>query len=218
MNLKGVSYDVGIVYYFNWRPVFDPKVVCRELEIIKDDLHCNAVRICGFSIDRLMIAAESALDQGLEVWLFPEMWDKNSRQTLDYLSKAAGAAERLRQRWPEKLVLSVGSELTLFARGILEGRNVQERMANRDNWSRVRAGEHNRPLNELLRSANDAVRRVYHGRVTYASLIWEAVDWSLFDFVGVDHYRVQQIKDRYTEMLKPLFACGKPVVVTEFGC
>lgn len=217
MDLKGVSYDVGILYYFNWRPMFDPKIVHRELEIIKDDLHCNAVRICGFSIDRLMIAAEDALDLGLEVWLLPEIWNKKPNQTLDYLSKAAGAAERLRWRWPEKLVFVVGSELTLFTKGILEGGNVQKRMT-KDNWSRIRAGEHNEPLNELLKSANDVVRRVYHGKVTYASLIWEAVDWSLFDFVGVDHYRVQQIKDRYTEMLKPLFAYGKPVVITEFGC
>jgi hypothetical protein len=35
--------------------------------------------------------------------------------------------------------------------------------------------------------------------------------------VGVDHYRGVPIKDRYVEMLEPLFATGKPVVITEFG-
>ena len=35
--------------------------------------------------------------------------------------------------------------------------------------------------------------------------------------VGVDHYRDARIKDRYVEMLEPLFAQNKPVVVTEFG-
>jgi hypothetical protein len=217
MNLKGVNYDAGLVYYFNWRPIFDQKVVRRELEIIKNDLHCNAVRIRCFSIDRLINAAKYALDQGLEVWLSPEMWNKNQSQTIDHLSKAAMEAEKLRQQWSEKLVFVLGGELSLFTRGILKGRNLQERIT-KDNWLRVRAGEHNKPLNELLRSANDAVRRVYHGKMTYASLIWEAVDWTLFNFVGVDHYRVQQIRDRYIEMLKPLFACGKPVVITEFGC
>jgi hypothetical protein len=48
-------------------------------------------------------------------------------------------------------------------------------------------------------------------------LPWEAVDWSLFDFVGVDHFRDARIKDRYVEMLEPLARYGKPVVVTEFG-
>jgi hypothetical protein len=43
------------------RPIFDADVVHRELEIIKNDLHCNAVRICGLDIDRLMVATEDAL-------------------------------------------------------------------------------------------------------------------------------------------------------------
>ena len=52
----------------NWRPVFDPLVVHRELEIIRNDLHCNAVRICGRDIDRLSRATEDAFTDGLEVW------------------------------------------------------------------------------------------------------------------------------------------------------
>jgi hypothetical protein len=73
MKFKGVCYDVGrIMMGNNWRPIFDPNVVHRELEIIKNDLHCNSVRICGLDIDRLIIATKDALEQGLEVWLSPE--------------------------------------------------------------------------------------------------------------------------------------------------
>jgi hypothetical protein len=68
-----------------------------------------------------------------------------------------------------------------------------------------------------LARANEGVRRVFRGKVTYASLIWEQVDWSMFDFVGVDHYWDERIKDRYVDMLEPLFSFGKPVIVTEFG-
>jgi hypothetical protein len=218
MQRKGVPYDVGRVLAGNWRPAFDPKVVHRELEIIHEDLHCNAVRICGLDIDRLMTAAKDALKQGLEVWLSPEMWDKSPEQTLDYIAKAASAAERLRQRWPQHVVFSVGSEATLFMQGIVQGRNILQRMHRPSFWADIQAGKHNRPLNAFLTQANQAVRQVFHGQVTYASLLWEAVDWSLFDFVGVDHYRSARIKDRYTELLEPLFAHGKPVVITEFGC
>ena len=217
MNRKGVSYDVGRVMGINWRPIFNPRVVHRELEIIKNDLHCNAVRICGLAIDRLMAAAEDALKLGLEVWLSPEMWDKSQRETLDYIAQAAKAAETLRQRWPERLVFCVGSELTLFMQGIVEGKNITRRMSNSKFWSIVKAGEHDKPVNTFLTRANEVVRQVFHGKVTYAALIWEAVDWNLFDFVGVDHYRDERIKDQYVEMLKPLFSFGKPVVVTEFG-
>ena len=218
MNRKGVTYDVGSVMGFNWRPHFDPKIVHRELEIIKNDLHCNAVRICGLDIERLIITAEDALKQGLEVWLSPLMWDKRPDRTLNYITKTATAAEKLNQQWPNRIVFSVGSELTLFMQGIVEGRNFAARITNPSLIPRVKAGAHNKPLNAFLVKANDSVREVFHGKVTYASLIWEAVDWGIFDFVGVDHYRAESIKDRYVEMLKPSFSYNKPVVVTEFGC
>lgn len=61
MNRRGVCYDVGRVHMDgNWRPKFDPRIVRRELGIIKHDLHCNAVRIQGLDIDRLMTASEDS--------------------------------------------------------------------------------------------------------------------------------------------------------------
>ena len=65
MKLKGICYDVGNYYYFNWHPVFDPRIVHRELEIIREDLHCNSVRISALSIDRLMAAVEDASKQAV---------------------------------------------------------------------------------------------------------------------------------------------------------
>jgi hypothetical protein len=217
MKRKGVCYDVGRVMGGNWRPIFDPKIVHRELEIIKNDLHCTAVRICGLDINRLMKASEDALQQGLEVWLSPEMWNKSPEKTLNYIVKASAAAEKLAQSWPERLVLSVGSELTLFMQDIVPGNTLRKRLDNPSLGETIEAGEHNEPLNAFLAKAHEAVRKVFRGQVTYASLPWETVDWSLFDFVGVDHYREARVKDRYVEMLQPLFACGKPVIITEFG-
>ncbi len=121
MRLKGVNYDVGVIYYWNWRPDFDPRVVHREIEIIKNDLHCNSIKIVGRSIERLRMASEDALRQGLEVWFSPAWWDRNMQQTLDYISRAAAAAETLRRRWPERVVFVAGFESSLFMQGILEG-------------------------------------------------------------------------------------------------
>lgn len=215
MNRRGVSYDVGRVLGLNWRPVFDPAVVRRELQIIRDDLHCNAVRICGRDIDRLLTAAEDALVLGLEVWLSAELWNKDQHGTLAYIAEAATAAERLRQRWPDRLVFSVASEATLFVQGIVPGKFLTTRLANllRD----ARSGTHVEPLRAFLARANEAARTSFHGPVTYASLPFESVDWSLFDIIGVDHYRDARIKERYVALLKPFFDLGKPVVVTEFG-
>ncbi len=217
MKRKGVSYDVGCSMGYNWRPDFNPRIVHQELEIMKNDLHCNAVRICGLSIDRLITIAEDALRQGLEVWLSPQMWNKSPEKTLKYMSKVAIAAETLHKRWSDSIVLSVGSELTLFMNGIIEGRNFVSRIKNPNLKSGIMAGEHNKPLNDYLFSVNKAVRKEFQGKLTYVSLIFEAVDWNIFDFVGVDHYRIERIKDQYVDMMKPLFAFSKPVVITEFG-
>jgi hypothetical protein len=217
LRLKGVCYDVGAVMGFNWRPSFDPEIVRRELEIIRKDLHCNAVRISGLDIGRLTTSARMALDEGLEVWLSPLLWEKSPQNTLEYIKRASVAAEGLRQHSPDKVVLSVGSELTLFMQGIIPGRNLTSRMTNPGLFTTIKTGSHNKPLNEFLVKAAATAREMFHGPLIYASLVWEGVDWSLFDYVGVDHYRITKIEDRYVEMLKPSFDLGKPVVITEFG-
>jgi hypothetical protein len=217
MRIKGVCYDAGSVMGFNWRPVFDPKVVHRELEIIKNDLYCNAVSISARDVGRIVTAATAALEEGLEVWLSPLLWEKSEDETVAYLGKAAARLEALRKRWPDKVVLSVGGESTLFMQGILPGKNIIQRLRSPKFKASVMSGEHNAPLNAFLARAVTAVKKEFKGELTYHSLIWERVDWSLFDYVGVDHYRAKDIEDKYVGMLKPLFETGKPVVVTEFG-
>ena len=219
MKRKGVNYDVGrMMMGEQWRPTFDPTIVHRELEIIKHDLDCNAVRICGLDLNRLLTATEDALKQGLEVWFSPEMWDKSQEETLDYLVKAAASVEKFRSSYPQQLVLSVGSELTLFMQGIVEGQNFLERMGHPNFWEQIKAGVHNKPLNAFLRGANEAVRQVFRGSVTYMSVPFETVDWSLFDFVGVDIYRDARIKDVFADLVKRYLVYNKPVIIGEFGC
>lgn len=220
MKRRGVNYDVGRMLEGHlMRSTFDAKVVHRELEIIKNDLHCNAVKIQGFDIDRLMTAGEDALKQGLEVWLAPEMFEESQEETFDYTVKAASAAETLCQQWPQQLVLSIGTELTLFMQGIVEGSNLMERIGNPAVMKNVKAGTYNKPLNAFLAKTNEAVRQVFHGKVTYASVAQlEMVDWSIFDFVCIDIYRDRRIKDSYGELVKRYFVHNKPVIIGEFGC
>ena len=161
MNRKGVCYDAGrVMMGGNWRPKFDEALARREQSIIKDDLHCDAVRICGLDIDRLIVASQAALDEGLEVWFCPEMWDRSQDETLEYIARAAERAEGLRQRWPGKLVFSVGSELTLFSQGMIEGKNVFDRISRPSFWGDIMAGKHNGPLNAYLSNLSEAAEVV----------------------------------------------------------
>jgi len=220
VNRNGVVYDTGTVFSgpgwkVNTRPRLDPRIAGRELEIIRDDLHCNAVRLRGQDIGRLTAVAEQALRAGLQVWLSPELFERDATQVVRYAARAAAAAEPLRRQWPGRLVFGVGSEAMLFVRGIVPGKTIRERLGN---LFRVgHADEYAAELNAFLGQAAAAVRNAFGGEISYAALPFEGVDWSLFDVVGVDLYREARVKDRYTGMLHAMMDHGKPVVVTEFG-
>lgn len=219
MQVHGVCYDVGrVMLGQDWRPDFAAVDVEREIAIIREDLHCNAIRICGQDLDRLAPAADIALRQGLEVWLSPELWDASQASTLTYIEEAARRAEELRARHPGKVVLSVGSELTLFMQGLVPGDNVLARLQHPSFWETVRSGGHNGPLNAFLAEAAASARRVYHGPLTYASVPLEGVAWEAFDVVSVDLYREARIRDAYPSLLHRFMVHGRPLVVTEFGC
>lgn len=218
MNQKGINYDVGTEMGSNWRPDYNPQTVHRELEIIKNDLHCNAVGISGKDIGRVVVTAEAALSLGLEAWLNPADWNnKPAEPTLAYITEAAKAAQPLHERYPGKVVFSVGSEFTLFMQGIVPGQTFMQRAGTVFKTDVIKTGQHNQPLNDFLGRANAAVRNVFSGPVLYRSLSFEQVDWSNFDFIGVDHYWAEKIEDRYIDMVKPLFTHGKPVINTGFG-
>ncbi|MDR3634971.1 MAG: hypothetical protein P4L84_14295 [Isosphaeraceae bacterium] len=217
MRTLGVCYDAGVVKDIPWRPSLDAQTARREMEIIRHDLHCTAVCVVARDIGRLEMATGAALEAGLDVWLSPAVWDRDADGTIAATVRAARAAERLRSTARERITFQVGGELTLFMRGILPGRTLNARLKNMMASGAIRSGAHNQPLNTVLARLEAAVRPVFGGALTYASLPWEQVDWSRFDIVGVDHYRAARIKDRYVEMLAPLLATGKPVVITEFG-
>ena len=219
MKIRGVDYDLGVEYLrgISSRPTFDPDVAKREIDIIQDDLHCNAIRLNGHDIQRMLTAGEYALERGLQVWVLPKYVDATQQDILPYLAEYARAAESLRQK-SAQVVFVAGCEYTFFLNGILEGANILERLGNPSNWERMRRGEHNQPLNEFLTQAVAEIRRYFHGPLTYASIPLEKVDWSLFDYIGLDHYREARNRNTYGETLLRYREVGKPLVVTELGC
>jgi hypothetical protein len=74
MRQRGVVYDVGRSMgplSMNWRPDYSPALMRRELDIIRADLHANAVRLGARDPRRLLTAADYAASIGLNVWLAP---------------------------------------------------------------------------------------------------------------------------------------------------
>jgi hypothetical protein len=225
MRIRGINYDTGFISKgTTTREPFDPRVVQREMQIIRNDMHCNGVRITGGYADRLEIAATCAAEAGLEVWFCPFTHNLTADEVLALLADCADRAERLRQNGAE-IVLLTGSELSLFTNGFFPGDTLEERTAILSDSLRVRQiiPEVRIKMKKLLRDAVDVIRARFAGRISYASLPFEGVDWSLFDIIATDAgYRTAAMADRYRDQMKAFVAqgreLGKPVAITEFGC
>src|SRR5206468_8376147 len=129
MRGKGITFDTGFLSAgTSTREPFDPEVVRREMRVIRDDLHCNAVRVTGGDPDRLKIAATHAADAGLEVWLCPFTNGLTQDELLDLLADCAERAERVRLAGADVVFLT-GSEVSLFTTGFFPGDTLEERLA-----------------------------------------------------------------------------------------
>jgi hypothetical protein len=225
MFLKGINYDVGS--YFRKgklsRPDFIEADIRKEIGIIKHELHCEAIRISGFDIQRLVRASEFALEEGLQVWLSPACIDLTTDEALKHVAECAKAAEQLRLRHAN-LVLVVGCEYSLFLKGFLGGETIYDRLKRMFNpfgillnISGLRRNMY-RKLNLFLGEMVREVRQEFSGQLTYASGTWENIDWNIFDYVGIDHYRASYNKATYSKQIAAYYKFNKPVCLLEFGC
>ena len=220
MRGKGISYDTGFISNGrNAREPFDPEVVRRELEIIRDALHCNAVRVMGGDPERLELAATLAAELGLEVWFSPYPLELTTDELLSLFADCAERAERLRRRGAE-VVFVTGAELSLMNKGFLPGASFEERVELLNEPHRLGAliPEVTARVNEFLAKAATLVHERFGGKITYAAIQHlEGVDWARFDIMSVDLYRSIEVADRFAEGVGALVAQGKPVAITEFG-
>lgn len=219
LALKGMTYDIGTDYTPQWgiltRPVWNPERVREEIAVIRGDLHCTDICFLGTEIERLIEAAVMAREVGLHVWIQPRLIEAEPDALLDYLHEAATAAERVRAD-SGNVALNLGVELSLFAGGTIPGESFMERaetlVATLDELP-----TYNERLNALLARMVATSREAFAGPLTYGSGEWEGVDWSEFDFLGIDLYRDAYNRDTYTERVRDLQRHGKPVLITEFG-
>lgn len=223
---RGIGYDTGFVY--NTHPLtthepFDPQIVKHEMRVIRHALNCNAVRLWGGLQERLDIASTYAAQAGLEVWYGPFTTDLGPEEMLDFLAGAARHCERLRRRG-NRVVLVLGAELSLFQKGFLPGETWQERVAflttptNPDRLPTLQALP--AKMNAFFAQAVPLVRERFGGPISYASLSYETIDWTPFDYVGADFYP-NLIDGEYVGAASAVAALqshGKPVVITEMGC
>lgn len=225
MRHLGVHYDTGVQFDPRWlsRPDFDPALAQYDMRVIAQDLHATSVRIVGEHLDRLETTARLAHAAGLSVFFNPWPIGLDLDAQVDRFAEAARTAQRLRADGVE-LVFVAGCEASIFALGLIPGDRLEQRI---DWLVSQRGGQEAAPLSvpevgeatkAFMRRVVEVVRREFEGEVTYAAGSWEDVDWSEFDYVGVDYYRAEQSSEDYAAGLRALQRHGKPVLVLEFGC
>lgn len=224
MQIRGVNYDTGIETFAELpsRPNWNPEIVKQEIDIIANDLNCNAIRIYGDCLERLVFTSECALKNKMQVWFSPNRPNLDASSTLDFIKESACAAEKLRKQSPN-VVMVVGSETSLFMKGIIPGETSQDRLAlltNPDHpkWSTIEFDSLSKQFNQFLDQAVRISKTEFNGPLSYAAAAWEDVDWSLFDYVGLDTYRDINTRQTFVEFLRLAKRFGKPIVATEFGC
>lgn len=212
LRTRGINYEpAGLA----------PEAVERDLRAIRDDLGCTAVLVNGGAEPaRQLAAAERALALGLEVWIQAHRENARRAATLAHLEQVARGAEALRAANPGRVTLAVGNELTLMSRGIVPGPHTFVRLAVILRARRLLARRMRRRLDTHLAAAEAVARAHFHGPLTYCAALWEHVDWSRFDLVSVNLYRLGDDPQGYTRRLRALIDehRGTPVAITEFGC
>jgi hypothetical protein len=221
MRVYGVTYDTGFLSAgTTTHEPFDPDAVRREMQIIRDELHCDAVRITGGDPDRLETAAHHAARAGLEVWYSPFTNGLTQDELMTFIVDSAERAERLHREGTPVVVLT-GSEISLFTSGFLPGDSLKERLGLMADPARLRAALPEVParVNTFLTRAAATVRERFGGPISYASLPFEGVDWAPFDMIATDAgYRDATTAHGFRERLRAQTSRSKPFAVTEFGC
>jgi hypothetical protein len=225
LNVCGIHYDVGTTTLEGGttRPLLPVDTIERELDDIAIGLHANAVRVTGGDVERIATAARLAAGKGLEAWLTPMLPNADAATTLRAVEAAARAGQDLLDGG-HRCTLIVGCELSVFMHGILPGATHGERMGLLVDPARLMVAigasglDPQAQFAAFLRSAAATARAHFSGPVAYAAGLWEDVDWSLFDIVGLDAYRDADNRATYAATLAKHLGAGRRVVVTETGC
>lgn len=223
LKIKGVNYDVGVglISVNNAINDLNASKMEEEIGVIKNELHCNAVRIYGRDLQKLIECSEIAIKAGLMVWFSPRCINASLEETLDYIIKCSVAAEQLR-KISRDIVYVLGNEFSLDIKGFIEGENIFKRISNLSKpifLIRNYLGlGFNNELNDFLAKAVSAARQKFRGEITYASGQWEKINWDIFDIIAVNYYRNRFNAWKYRRTVSKLVQMQKKFTITEFGC
>jgi hypothetical protein len=117
-------------------------------------------------------------------------------------------------------VLVAGVELSVMNHGFLPGDGPEERVAELMSHPEQRTEvirELGERINVFLREAVAVIRESFGGKLTYAAIQFEQVDWTPFDFTTFELIRSAEVADRFRGAVRTLAQGPKPLAITGFG-
>ncbi|KKQ28225.1 MAG: Abortive infection protein [Candidatus Magasanikbacteria bacterium GW2011_GWC2_37_14] len=232
---KGINYSTGMKFHPEHKVDYEAinSETEKDLESIKE-MGCTSVRVYGDNSANLIKAAEIALQKDLKVWFSPRLINGNKEETLNLVVNMAQEAEKLRQKYGDKIVFVVGNELMLDSTAIFEEKGYADRISRFKKFKALEMAKgylnflkmktsspdvqkFQERVREFTRNLALAAKKEFKGKITYASLPDENVDWNSFDIVGVNLYEDISNKDEYEQKLEDYKQHGKPVAITEYG-
>jgi hypothetical protein len=203
------------------------EVTDEKLEVIRNELGCNAVTIFGNTEfeDDLIEAGRFAIQKGFDrIYLTPMYLDLSIDETVERIGEFASKVKKLREM-SESIVFMVGHEFGLDSSSFVPGDTYEERSLNAWNgqfdYNKAKA-----ILPGVFKRIVSLCNKNYGYQITYAAIPWEAdnvVPWSdpIFESVGSDAYiwdKVGWTESWVISHLSGLKIFRKPVNSTEWGC
>ena len=226
MKIKGMNYDIGIEFRYGDSSsklnLFNKEYLKRDLEIIRDELHCNAIRLSGTDVQDMIDGTEIVLQAGLDCWTSPHYIDAPLQDVEDKTQALAAGLEPLRAKYPDhEVVIIYGCEMHHFA-PFLPGDNYSERLAaiGQPDFPQILA-DASAKLNDYFARVIPKMREVFGGRITYTTVTFETIDWTPFDIICLDQYKSMHNRDTFKQELTPFIemakAQNKSFVIPETG-
>jgi len=238
--VKGVVYRLGDPLSSVFKSPDDEEME-EDLQIILDELGCNAIRIYGdykgwpsrreyFSyVDgKVLKCTELAIAKGFETIIAsPVYQDMNINQTVVETGNLAKKVQALSEKTGKRIVFMVGNSLTLFASGIYESATLEERVdeASIRLNDPVYLNKLNYWLKELLktcRSYGKDLKLSYAaspGEVSSLEFSFDRIRWAELDIdiIAMHTYLDNDSQNWLPSKLRYLKKFGKSVFSSEMG-
>lgn len=234
---RGINYAVDTrdtqtsVFHEKFNRRLDDPALQEELHFIKEQLHCNAVRIFGNTPRKIIRVAHAAQRQGLTPWLSPRFINTSFEKMSALFGDFCTAAIR---EGLESFPLIVANELAIdcttdpmTAELIPSDPEAKGKYLVEHYYKQGKAIDSTKHVADLIHIARDAG---WKGPLSYAALSSEKIDWRSIDdpnlIVGMNLYWKRNYKEdrewtdaEYEARLQEVMqsAGDRPVAITEFG-